>query len=187
MNFEQRINHLQEVIRDRQLTGAILFYSRDIYYYTGTSQPAYLVVLPDDYRLFVRRGYDIASRESGLPAERLCEERNPQAIMARMFPGPGTGEQVGTELDMLTVPHAQSLSRGLGARELVDISPEVLQQRSEQHSVKVATQVSAGEQRDCAPAARITGCGFFRANALGSMHPRHLVKPLAPIIHGPVG
>jgi len=129
MNFELRINLLQEAIRERHLTGAILFYSRDIYYYTGTSQPSYLVVLPGDYRLFVRRGYDLALRESGLEAGRIREERNPQAIMALMFPGPGTGEQVGTELDMLTVPHARSLSRALGGRQLVDISTEVLQQR----------------------------------------------------------
>jgi Xaa-Pro dipeptidase len=129
MKFELRINHLQEAIRERGLTGAILFYSRDIFYYTGTSQPAYLVVLPDDYRLLVRRGYDIVRRESGLESGRIQDERNPQAIMTRMFPGPGTGEKVGTELDLLTVPHARSLSRALGGRELVNLSIEVLQQR----------------------------------------------------------
>ena len=95
MKFELRINRLQEAIRDRDLAGAILFYSRDIYYYTGTSQPAYLVVLPDDYRLLVRRGYDIARRESGLAADRIQDERNPQAMLERLFPGPGTGEQGG--------------------------------------------------------------------------------------------
>ena len=129
MKFERRINRLQEAIRDRGLAGAILFYSRDIYYYTGTSQPAYLVVLPDDYRLLIRRGYDLARRESGLEDERIQDGRKPQAMMARLFPGPGTGEKVGTELDMLTVPHAQSLSRALGGRQLVDLSPAVLQQR----------------------------------------------------------
>jgi Xaa-Pro aminopeptidase len=129
MKFELRINRLQEAIRDRDLAGAILFYSRDIYYYTGTSQPAYLVVLPDDYRLLVRQGYEIARRESGLEAERILDERKPQAMIQRLFPGPGTGEKVGTELDMLTVPHAQSLYRALGGRQLVDLSPAVLQQR----------------------------------------------------------
>ena len=129
MKFARRINRLQEAIRDLGLAGAILFYSRDIYYYTGTSQPAYLVVLPDDYRLLIRRGYDIARRESGLAAERIQDERKPQVTMARLFPGPGTGEKVGTELDMLTVPHAQSLCRALGGRQLVDLSAAVLQQR----------------------------------------------------------
>lgn len=139
MKFELRINLLQEAIRDRGLTGAILFYSRDIYYYTGTSQPAYLVVLPDTYRLFVRRGYDIALRESGLEAGRIQDEGNPLAIMARMFPGSGTGEKVGTELDMLTVSHAQSLSRNLGGRELVNLSTEVLQQRMVKDAGEIAS------------------------------------------------
>ena len=114
MTLNNRINRLQEAIRERGLAGAILFYSRVIYDYTGTSQPAYLVVLPDDYRLLIRRGSDIARRESGLAAERIQDEKNPPAIMAWLFPGAGAGEQVGTELDMLTVPHAQSLSLSLG-------------------------------------------------------------------------
>ena len=67
------------------------------------------MVLPDDYRLLIRRGYEIARRESGQAAERIQDGRKPKAMMERLFPGPGTGEEVGTELDMLTVPHAQSL------------------------------------------------------------------------------
>lgn len=129
MKFELRINGLQEAIRERGLAGAILFYSRDIYYYTGTSQPAYLAVLPDDYLLLIRRGYDIARRESILSPERIQDEKNSQASLARLFPGSGAGEKVGTELDMLTVLHARNLSRTLGGRQLVDLSPAVLQQR----------------------------------------------------------
>jgi Xaa-Pro aminopeptidase len=139
MPFAPRIHRLQDVIRDRGLSGAILFYSRDIYYYTGTAQPAYLVVLPGDYMLFVRRGYDIALRQSGLEAERIQDERNPRAIARRMFPGAGTGEKVGTELDILTVPHARSLSQALGERELVDIAEDVLGQRMVKDALEIAS------------------------------------------------
>jgi Xaa-Pro dipeptidase len=150
MQFELRIAHLQEAIRDRGLAGAILFHSRDIYYYTGTAQPGYLVVLPDDYRLFVSRGFDIVLRESGLAPERLEPERNLQAIASRLFPGEGTGDKIGTELDLLTVPHARSLSQAMGRRALVDISEVVLQQRmvkdaEEIESIKKAcTAIQAG-------------------------------------------
>jgi len=145
-----RVEHLQEAIRDRGLAGAILFYSRDILYYTGTAQPAYFVVLPDDYMLFVRRGYEFARQESGLGAERLVAEGSFKAICQRMFPGLGTGEKIGTELDVLTVAQSQSVSRVLGERNLVDISPEVLNQRvikdpAEIESVKKAcSAVHAG-------------------------------------------
>jgi Xaa-Pro dipeptidase len=125
-----RICSLQQKIRERDLAGAILFYSRDVYYYCGTAQPAYLVVLPDDYRLFVRRGYEIAGLESGYEKERIVKGASFEAIAQQMFPGEGRGTQVGTEMDVLTVLQARSMNQALGMRELVDISGEILEQRS---------------------------------------------------------
>lgn len=129
MPFEKRINRLLEVIQDRDLAGAILFYSRDILYYTGTAQPSYFVVLPRDYMLFVRRGYEFALRECGLEAERIVSESDINRICRRMFPGGGAPKKVGTELDVLTVAQSHSLSRALGERDLVNISDEILKQR----------------------------------------------------------
>lgn len=113
----------------RGLAGAILFYSRDILYYAGTAQPSYLVVLPDDYRLFVRRGWEFARRESFLPEGRLVREGNLVVISRQMFPGAAVGEKVGAELDMLPVLQQRAFSAALDNRELVDISPEILAQR----------------------------------------------------------
>jgi Xaa-Pro dipeptidase len=129
MLYEERISHLREVIRDRALAGAILFYSRDVFYYTGTAQPSYLVVLPKEHMLFVRRGYEFARRECGLETERIISESSIKTICQQMFPGTGTGEKIGTELDVLTVAQSRSLSRSLGERELVDISGDILNQR----------------------------------------------------------
>jgi Xaa-Pro aminopeptidase len=127
--FSARIQQLQETIRERRLAGAVLFHSRDVLYYTGTAQPAYLVILPEDYLLFVSRGYDFAQRDCRLPVERMVAEGKIDQICRRMFPGPGAGAPVGTEFDLLTVPHARRLEDGLRGRELVDIAPEVLLQR----------------------------------------------------------
>jgi len=129
MLFDKRINHLQEVIQDGGLAGAILFYSRDILYYTGTAQPSYFVVLPRDYMLFVRRGYEFARRECGLEAEQIVSEGNINTICQRMFPGGGALEKVGTELDVLTIAQSQLLRRALGERDLVDVSDDILKQR----------------------------------------------------------
>jgi len=130
MPYSSRISSLQDRISELGLAGAILFYSRDIYYYSGTAQPAYLVVLPDDYRLFVRRGYEIAAMESGFEKERIVNGVFLEAIAGEMFPGEGRGAKVGTEMDVLTVPHARKIKQVLGMRELVDISGEILRQRS---------------------------------------------------------
>jgi Xaa-Pro dipeptidase len=129
MTHRERIGRLQERIGDRGLSGAVLFYSRDTYYYSGTAQPAYLVVLPDDYRLFIRRGYDVALEESDLETGSIQDEKSFEGVARSMFPGAGTGEKLGTELDMLTVNQAREMTTVLGDRELVDISGDILDQR----------------------------------------------------------
>ncbi|MBM3300929.1 MAG: aminopeptidase P family protein, partial [Deltaproteobacteria bacterium] len=148
--YDKRISRLQEILEARGLAGAILLYSRDVFYYTGTAQPSYFVVLPNDHMLFVRRGFEFARHESGLEAERVVSEDSIETIFNKMFPGVGAGEKVGTELDVLTVAQSGLLSRALGGRELVDISSDILNQRmikdpEEIESIKRACQaVHAG-------------------------------------------
>ncbi len=127
---EKRIRHLQEVINDMGLTGALLLYSRDVFYYTGTAQPSYLVILPDDYMLFVRRGYEIALQESWLEDHKIAGERDLNAIIRRMFPPIGQGRQaIGIEFDVVPLMLVRELNHAVQRRKLVDISPQVLAQR----------------------------------------------------------
>jgi hypothetical protein len=63
MTQEKRIRMLQEKICEVGFSGAMLFYSRDTLYYTGTARPSYLAVSPDDYRLFVMSDLDCAFKE----------------------------------------------------------------------------------------------------------------------------
>lgn len=126
----ERIHCLQEILKDDGVTGGILFHSRDVCYYTNTAQPSYLAIRPDEYMLFVRRGYDIAVAESWLDAGRIVNERSLEKIIQTMFPGPGfPGEKIGTELDLLTIPQARALNRSFNGRKLADISHHILRQR----------------------------------------------------------
>ena len=43
----KRLQKLQAVLRDHKLDGALLFHSRDIFYYTGTAQPGWLAIRGD--------------------------------------------------------------------------------------------------------------------------------------------
>ena len=129
MDPRQRLNGLQDVLRKRDLAGAILLHSRDIFYYAGTAQPAFLFVLPDDFRLVVRRGCEIAKKESFLEGGHLVEGKDLSSVIQFMFPGPGTGERVGTELDLISFSQANSFKQSLGDRHLVDISKDILNQR----------------------------------------------------------
>ncbi len=129
MDPRQRLTGLQDVLRNRDLAGAILFHSRDVFYYAGTAQPAFLFVLPEDFRLVVRRGFEIAKEEAFLEGAHLIEGKHLSSVIAAMFPGAGTGERVGTELDLISLSQANQFKQALGDRHLVDISNDILKQR----------------------------------------------------------
>ncbi|HPQ61001.1 MAG TPA: aminopeptidase P family N-terminal domain-containing protein, partial [Syntrophales bacterium] len=104
MERRRRIESLQEKLSRENLQGAIITYSRNILYYTGTAQPAWLVVTPLDYVLSVRSGHDFAVREAFIPQDRIREERKLDRVVARCFAageGPGFG-RIGVESDIWT-------------------------------------------------------------------------------------
>ncbi|MFH1035363.1 MAG: Xaa-Pro peptidase family protein [Pseudomonadota bacterium] len=129
MNHAPRIALLQQALAERGLAGAILIYSRDVYYYSGLALPAWLMVRPDDWRLFLRRGLETLPADCPLAPERISAGLDMSAARAAMFPGPGQGHKIGLELDMLPVLEARRWQKALGAREMVDVSPLVLAQR----------------------------------------------------------
>ncbi|MBR9980634.1 MAG: aminopeptidase P family protein [Desulfatitalea sp.] len=153
MPHAARIALLQEAIQARGLAGALLFYSRDILYYTGTAQPSYLVVRPDDYMLFIRRGFAFAQEDCDLPPDRLTVENHLAVIARRMFPDQRQQGPIGTELDLLTVAHYRHFQKALDPHPLVDISDAILDQRTIKDSGEIAnfrkacTAVHAGHLR----------------------------------------
>lgn len=72
---QDRISYLQKKLSEQNLSGALIFYSRDVFYYTGTAQPSYLAVLPNDYRLFIRSGYEFACNDVFINRGKIEEER----------------------------------------------------------------------------------------------------------------
>ena len=127
-----RIHRLQTGLAQQGLTGAVLFYSRDVLYYTGTAQPSYLAVSADDYRLFVRSGYERAREDVFISLENVREERKLQNVYRDFFDGPGTGEKkIGTELDILTVQQFETFKKSFPHCEFQTISPVVLEQRKQ--------------------------------------------------------
>ena len=85
MARKERIKCLQEKINEDGLGAALLFYSRDVFYYTGTAQPSYLVVLPEDYCLYVRSGFDFAANDVFIEKDEMKEERRLENIFRIRF------------------------------------------------------------------------------------------------------
>ena len=128
--MKQRINVLQKRLAEQGIDAALLFYSRDVLYYTGTAQPSCLVVTPDDYTLYVRSGFEFAVEDIFIGREKLVEERRLDKIVSgaltRMEGKPG---RIGTELDILTAEQFEGLHKLCPGMDFVNISPITLAQR----------------------------------------------------------
>ena len=130
MALEDRINSLKKELVNNRLCGILLFYSRDIMYYTGTAQPSYLVVLPDDYFLFVRSGIDFALNDIFVSKEKAREERHLGNIFKEIFSRQESGsKKIGTELDILTAEQFKDMEKTFTGYEFVNASPVILEQR----------------------------------------------------------
>ncbi|MGC9975284.1 MAG: Xaa-Pro peptidase family protein [Syntrophales bacterium] len=138
MNGEDRIKIMQDKMRGLGLRGALLLYSRNILYYTGTAQPSYLVILPDDYFLFVRSGIDFALNDVFINKDKVKEERRLVNIFKEIFSGPeAESKTIGTELDILTALQFQEIKETFGNYDFLNISPLVLEQRKTKNASEI--------------------------------------------------
>lgn len=130
MAAEERIGILQKAIKNKELDGVLLVYSRDILYYTGTAQPSYLAVMPEDFMLFVRSGFDFASDEVFVSKEKIREERKMKNVFTGYFnSGEKKYKRIGTELDMLTVGQFRDMQVAFPGYDIADVSALALNQR----------------------------------------------------------
>lgn len=129
MGHEDRLKILQDKIKELQLCGALLFYSRDVLYYTGTAQPSYLVVLPQEYFLFVRSGLEFALNDVFIPKDRIKEERRLENIHKIIFSKRHSTNKIGTELDLLPAKQLYDFKKAFPEYEFFDVSPFILEQR----------------------------------------------------------
>jgi Xaa-Pro aminopeptidase len=128
MQPNERIEVLKANLKKKGLGVALLIYSRDIFYYTGTAQPSFLAVSGDDYTLFVKSGFEFARREVFIDPAKMIEERRPEKIYRHFFAQLPEGV-LGTELDIMTVKQARMLKKSFKGFELTDISKLILEQR----------------------------------------------------------
>lgn len=128
--MKDRISALQRRLVEDGIDAALLVYSRDVLYYTGTAQPSCLLVTPGDYTLYVRSGLEFALQDVFIGREKLLEERRLEKILAgaltRLAGKPG---KVGSELDVLTAEQFEALRKAGPGVEFVNISALTLEQR----------------------------------------------------------
>lgn len=136
MTAELRLKQLQLKLSELGMAGAILFYSRDLLYYTGTAQPSYLVVFPDDYKLFVKSGYHFALRGTFLEPSRIKSERSLTRVFQEIKSGFETN-RIGIELDVLPTNQYLEYKQIFKGFDFFDISPAILGQRAVKDSQEI--------------------------------------------------
>lgn len=128
-----------------------MFYSRDIFYYTGTAQPSWFLVTPEEHLLFVRSGFDFAVRELFIEKERMVDDRQFTSVVQKLKRTVSKGK-IGTELDLLPANQYRRWQYLLDEYEIVDASPAILAQRrmkdsSEMTKIKKACEAQEAGHR----------------------------------------
>ena len=125
-----RIKKLQQSLGDLGFHAAVLQYSRDIFYYTGTAQPSWFAVSPEQYTLYVRSGYETAVNEASVEKSRIKQARKLDAIYGEMFPRlHPEPRKIGLETDVLTHDQWKQYAKAFPGCEFENISPLILEQR----------------------------------------------------------
>lgn len=130
-DHRQRVEGLQEALRDRGWRAALIMQPRDLYYYAGTAQPANLwVPQRGDPILFTRRAHRLAREatwiEHTVGAGGFGELHD---TLDEFGSAPSSGDVIGVEQDV--VPHRmlERLKQEFAGVELGNVSPPVLKQR----------------------------------------------------------
>lgn len=128
--MQDRLDRIKEGLDRWGLDAALIWYSRDVLYYTGTAQPAYLLILPGDCRLFVKSGWERAEGEVFIDPDQLEKGFGLKDVFNFMRDhGLGERAAVGTELDVLPAAQLDQWRRFAPGWTFSDISPAVLRQR----------------------------------------------------------
>lgn len=129
--YRGRLEKLQEAMRSEGWQAALVMQPRDLYYYSGTAQPANLWV-PDegDPILFTRRVHELTREatwiEHTVSASSFGQMRDALADLGLALP---PGAVLGVEQDVLPYRLVESLKKKLEGVELGNLSPVILRQR----------------------------------------------------------
>ncbi|MBW1712099.1 MAG: aminopeptidase P family protein [Deltaproteobacteria bacterium] len=149
----ERLAGLKKVLAQAGLSGVLLSQSRDIFYYTGTAQPSYLLVWPQGCRLFVKSGLELALQEARIDPAWIEPERRLEVIGDIVRQMVGRAGALGLELDVLTANQFFTMAEVFQGFELKDASSLILEQRKTKDPLEVEAlrracrAIDSGHQR----------------------------------------
>lgn len=133
-----RIEGPQERMAEAGIEAAIILYSRDLLYYTGTTQPCILLVTPREFHLFVRWGYDFAIADTWLNKGRLSSQSRLEAVVDKLKQWQITKGSLGLELDVMPAESYLRWQKLFPDFQIVNMSPLILEQRKKKDASEIS-------------------------------------------------
>jgi Xaa-Pro aminopeptidase len=150
--LDARVRELQRSLQARAFDGALILQNADLFYYAGTVQQSYLYVpAQGEPTLFVRRVLERARAESALAT--VVPLASPKGLAEALLGRYGAlPQRLGLELDVLPVNRLQKLQELLPGITPVDVSPDIVQQRSikSEHEIGLLRESAALGDAICA-------------------------------------
>jgi Xaa-Pro aminopeptidase len=150
----RRIRGIQERLGGASVDAVLLNYSKSVYYCTGTTQPSFLIIFPDDYQLLIMKGMEHVPRETWLPEDKITQATGGFEGIANLLKKHTIeGSTLGMELDVIPAVLYFKVAGMLPQFKIVDVSKIILEQR------KIKDQEELAHLRE---AARILHAGHER-------------------------
>ncbi len=127
--LEWRTGRIQQVLRERELDGALLMENMDLFYFAGSMQQGVLFIPSEGSPLYmVRRNFSRAVEESAW--ENIVFLKSFKQLQGHLIEyGYGKTRAVGLELDVLPVNHFRRFERAFPGVEFVDVSTAIREVR----------------------------------------------------------
>jgi Xaa-Pro dipeptidase len=125
-----RMKGLQRGLREAGVDAALFNYSKSLFYYTGTTQPSYLIVTPKEFVLLVMKGQEHVGQETWLPAEKICDAKGGFKDVAGVLRSWGIDSGIlGMELDVIPASFYIRMADAYPQFRIADVSKIVLEMR----------------------------------------------------------
>ena len=118
-------------MEEKDLDVVLVMNPRDVFYYTGTGQPANLLVPRQGEPLLqVRRAWDFAAQETWLEKEHLMKGGSMEALKEKTEKDDFPIRHMGITTDAIPANLAQKIEKTFTSCHLINASPLILEQRS---------------------------------------------------------
>lgn len=144
VEYQERINHLQDKLKAKGIDLAIISQNSDLYYYTGSVQPLYCIISADGpgYVLARKAIKQIETEARHLKLEAFNNTKDLIAIINRLQLN--KAKQIGFTLDTISYASVQRWRQLFPGAAVVDFSWDIRSLRLAKSEAEIGIQAKAG-------------------------------------------